>query len=68
MRAVCIAKWGSEAGLDLIDKLSQLFTAIVWENSLLVLVGPPFNLTQNRPDVERLIEALGNNPPANLST
>ena len=62
MRTVCIAKWGSDQGLAIINKLSHLYTAIVWENDLLGLLSPPYNHTQGRGDLERLIEIIGPNP------
>ena len=68
MRTVCIAKWGSDQGLAIINKLSHLYTAIVWENDLLGLLSPPYNHTQGRTDLERLIEAIGPNPVISKST
>ena len=62
MRTVCIAKWGSDQGLAIINKLSHLYSAIVWENDLLGLLSPPYNHTQGRGDLEKLIEVIGPNP------
>ena len=62
MRTVCIGMWGSEQGLDLITKLSHLFTAVVWENSLLALLCPPHNHTADREDLQKLQDAIGPNP------
>lgn len=58
MRNISVSSWGSEMGLNVLKGLSQLYTSLVWESTvLLALVSDSSNSTSwkfGRHQVERL--------------
>jgi len=41
IRAISVNQWGSQLGLSVLNKLSQLYCSLVWESTVLLSLCTP---------------------------
>lgn len=44
IRAISVNQWGSQLGLSVLNKLSQLYCSLVWESTVLLSLCTPNRL------------------------
>lgn len=51
-----MTQWGSETGLSVLEGLAELYTALVWESTiLLALCSEDVSCDFNKDDIEKLL-------------
>ena len=62
VRTVCINHWGAEVGIETLKKLCHLYSALVWESSVLLVLCTQENLTDEcdllKKDLEKLSDLI----------
>ncbi len=63
IRTISVAHWGSELGLEVLDRLARLYTSLVWESTVLLALfsedALPPDCQFGRADMDRLLELQG---------
>lgn len=61
IRAISVNQWGSQLGLSVLNKLSQLYCSLVWESTVLLSLCTPNRLVLLSPHMEdlSLIHSIG---------